>query len=139
MEDVRVGLVHEAREKVTPAKSASHIGSGSLQVYSTPSMVSFVERTCHELLNPYLPDSMTSVGTHVDIEHLAPTPLGGSVRARVEVVAVDGILIDFTAEVWDDFELVGRSRHRRAVIDSERFLQRVQKKHAQQLQEDDPE
>jgi fluoroacetyl-CoA thioesterase len=128
MDPIKPGMTLEAQEKVTPAKSASHIGSGSLQVYSTPSMVSFIERTCHELLAQYLPDTQTSVGTHVDIEHLAPTPLGGTVRARVQVVEVNGVRVVLEAEVWDEFELVGRCRHLRVVIDNERFLQRVQKK-----------
>jgi len=128
MESIRVGMVHEAQEKVVPAKTAIHIGSGSLQVYSTPSMVSFVERTCHELLLPYLPAEKTSVGTHVDIMHLAPTPLGGTVYVRVEIVAVDGIKVQFKAEVRDEQEIVGRCDHERAVIDNERFLRRVQEK-----------
>ncbi len=129
MNPINPGIALEAQEKVTPAKSASHIGSGSLQVYSTPSMVSFIERTCLELLAQYLPEGQSSVGTHVDIEHLAPTPLGETVRTRVEVVEVNGVRVALDAEVWDEHELVGRCRHMRAVIDNERFLQRVQKKH----------
>jgi len=128
MGSIEIGMTHEAKEKVTPAKTAVHIGSGSLQVYSTPSMVSFVERTCHESLAPHLPEGKTSVGTHVDIHHLAPTPLGGTVRARVEVVKVEGIKVYFKAEVWDEQELVGKGSHERAVIENERFLRRIREK-----------
>ncbi|MBN1263872.1 MAG: thioesterase family protein [Anaerolineales bacterium] len=131
MGSIKIGMVHEAQEKVTPAKSAVHIGSGSLQVYSTPSMVSFVERSCHELMAPHLLPEKTSVGSHVDIYHLAPTPLGSTVRVRVEVIGVDGIKVRFTAEVWDEQELVGKCEHERAVIDSDRFLRRVREKQVQ--------
>lgn len=128
MHKVVEGMVLEAVEEVTRERTAGHVGSGSLFVYSTPSMVSFMERTCMNLIQPYLAQGHTSVGTRVDVKHLAPTPLGKTVTARAEVVVVDGDLATFRVVIRDEQEIVGECEHQRAIIDTQRFLRRVQKK-----------
>ena len=126
MHEVVPGMVSEVTEDVIPARTTGHVGS--LPVYSTPSMVSFIERTCMNLIQPSLTEGHTSVGTRVDAKHLAPTPLGKTVSVRVEVVAVDGNLVTFRAIVRDDQEIVGECEHQRTIIDTQRFLRRLQKK-----------
>lgn len=122
------GLVLESSRVVTPAESAAHLGSGRGGVYSTPAMIGLVERTCQQLVQPMLPDGKTTVGTVIEIRHLAPTPIGATVRVRVEVTSVDDRQIGFRAQVWDEAELIGEGDHRRAVIDVERFMRRVEAK-----------
>jgi fluoroacetyl-CoA thioesterase len=122
------GLSAESVREVTPAESAAHLGSGTMGVYATPAMVAFVERTCQQLVQPMLPAGQTTVGTGIDIRHLAPTPIGNTVRVRVEVISVDNRQIGFRAQVWDETELIGEGDHRRAVIDIERFMRRVETK-----------
>ena len=114
--------------EVTEEVTARHIGSGGLRVFATPAMVLLVERACTGLVQPHLAQGQSSVGVSIRLRHLAPTPLGQRVRARVEVVAVEERLLTFKAEVWDDREQVGEGEHQRAVIDVERFLRRVQAK-----------
>lgn len=127
---LRVGEAVEATQDVTAERTASHIGSGALRVYATPAMALFVERTCHGLISRYLPEGKTTVGVELRVRHLAPTPLGSTVRLRAEVAAVDGPTIDFRARLWDEQELVGEVEHRRRVVDLERFLKRVEAKAA---------
>jgi fluoroacetyl-CoA thioesterase len=122
------GLVAEASREVTSAESASHLGSGTVGVYATPAMVAFVERTCQQLVQPLLAPGQTTVGMGIEIRHLAPTPIGAMVRVRAEVMSYDGRQIEFHAQVWDETELIGEAEHRRAVVDFERFMRRVEAK-----------
>jgi fluoroacetyl-CoA thioesterase len=80
------------------------------------------------MVAPLLPKGNDTVGVDIHVRHLAPTPVGGKVRIRAEVVAVDDKVIVFKAQLWDDDELVGEADHQRVVIDVERFLNRVQDK-----------
>src|SRR3990170_1339463 len=125
---LRVGEALEASQEVTPERTASHIGSGALRVYATPAMALFVERTCCDLVEPHLEAGQTTVGVELRIRHLAPTPLGSTVRLRAEVAAVEGESIEFLARLWDEQDQVGEVEHRRRVVDVERFLRRVEAK-----------
>ncbi len=125
---IEPGLRGGLRWDVTEDRTARHIGSGSLRVFATPAMALLIERACVELLQPLLPEGMSTVGTALHVRHLAPTPLGMTVRAEVEVTAVEANRIRLRAEVWDEVERVGEAEHERAVIDVDRFLKRVQGK-----------
>ncbi|HLB64656.1 MAG TPA: thioesterase family protein [Anaerolineales bacterium] len=122
------GTVWELSQTVTEERTARHIGSGSERVFATPAMVGLIERACVELMAPHLPPGRSSVGIAINVRHLAATPLGKTVRARVEVTAVEGATVSFTAEVFDEVEKVGEGEHKRAIVDVERFLRRVRAK-----------
>ncbi|MGD8813362.1 MAG: thioesterase family protein [Anaerolineales bacterium] len=128
MPSIKVGMTLDAEQVVTSERTAPHIGSGSLRVYATPAMGMLIEETCCALIDPLLPDGKTTVGTEIQLRHLAPTPAGGRVTIRVEVVAIDGNSIVFDAQLRDEFEPIGTARHRRAIVDIERFMKRVQSK-----------
>jgi fluoroacetyl-CoA thioesterase len=130
--EIRPGLVGEKTLVVTEERTAKHIGSGGLRVLATPAMAMLIERTCLELVEPMLPEGQSTVGSGISVRHLGPTPLGMTVRARVEVTAVEDRQITFRAEVWDDVEKVGEGEHRRVVIDMDRFLRRIRSKRAAQ-------
>jgi fluoroacetyl-CoA thioesterase len=134
-EILKVGIVREEIFGVGSEQSAAHVGSGSARVLATPWMIAFMERTARDLLAEVLPEGYSSVGVHVNVRHLAPSPIGSRVRARVEVVAVQGVKVDFTVGAWDDQELVGEGTHQRVVIEEARFLQRVERKMAAQTRE----
>jgi predicted thioesterase len=68
------------------------------------------------------------VGTHLDVHHLAPTPVGATIRVKAEVLSLDGNRIYFSVEAWDDLEKIGEGKHERVVIEEARFLRRVEKK-----------
>jgi predicted thioesterase len=104
------------------------MGSGSVAVYATPAMVALMESAAVAALAPVLDEGESSVGIAIEIKHLAATPLGQRVRARAEVVEVDGRQVTFQVQAWDESELIGKGTHTRYVIDVARFMQRVQAK-----------
>lgn len=125
---IEPGLTGEMSLEVTEDRTARHIGSGSLRVLATPAMVLLIERASVQLLQPLLPEGQTTVGVGIQIRHLAPTPLGMTVRVKVEVVEVQDGRIGLRAEVRDEMEVVGEAEHQRTVVDVQRFLKRVQTK-----------
>ena len=127
---VQVGAAEERVFRVEERFTATHIGSGSLAVLATPSMIGFMEWVACDLLARRLPEGLSSVGILVEVRHLAPTPMGKEVRVRSEVTEVDGRRVTFTVQAWDAVELVGEGRHQRAVVEVSRFLHRVKSKEA---------
>jgi fluoroacetyl-CoA thioesterase len=122
------GMTREDNFEITLEYSAIHLGSGSSRVLATPWMIAFMERVSHRLLTCCLPDGFSSVGTHVDVRHLAPTPVGATIHVRAEVLSLDGNKISFLVEAWDSVEKIGEGKHDRVVIDEARFWRRVEKK-----------
>lgn len=100
----------------------------AMQVYSTPAMVSDVEYACLRLIQKHLGEDESSVGMHVRMDHLAPTPIGAEVTIEVTVSAVDGRKVTLDARVHDAIELVGHGVHVRYVVDVARQARRVEKK-----------
>ena len=132
---LRIGMTREEMFTVEGEHSAAHVGSGSARVLATPWLVAFMERTARNLLANVLPEGFSSVGVHVDLRHLAPSPIGSRVRSRVDVKAIQGVKVYFTVRLWDEQELVGEGTHQRVVIEEERFLRRVAGKIAAQARE----
>ncbi len=104
------------------------MGSGDLAVYATPAMVALMEGAAVAALAPYLSEGQTSVGGAIQVQHSAPTPEGGQVRARAEVTVVDGKRVDFEVRAWDEQELIGKGTHTRYIVDRARFFAGAQKK-----------
>ena len=127
---IHPGVTREDSFPITVENSAIHLGSGSSRVLATPWMIAFMERVSHRLLTCCLPDGFSSVGTHLDVHHLAPTPIGATIRVRVEVLSLDGNRVHFTVEAWDSLEKIGEGKHERVIIEEARFLRRVEKKKA---------
>ena len=128
IQEITVGSRIEDDQQVTLERVASHLGSGSLQVYATPAMVAFVEQTCRKLVESHLPEGMTTVGIGLAVRHIAPTPLGGKISIQAEIVLIEKNVISFQTELWDEMEKIGEAAHERAVIEIDRFTERVQKK-----------
>jgi len=122
------GLIGEAEWEVTEEVTAARWGSGLVPVLGTPALVALMEQAAVAALEGHLPPDQTSVGVRVDVRHLAATPVGMRVRARAELVAVDGRRLTFHIEAWDETERIGEATHKRVVVERERFLQRVREK-----------
>jgi predicted thioesterase len=127
-EIIHPGMVREDSFPITVENSAIHIGSGSSRVLATPWMIAFMERVSHRLLTCCLPEGFSSVGIHLDVRHIAPTPVGSTVKIHAEVLSVDENRVYFAIEAWDDLEKIGEGKHERVIIDEARFLRRVEKK-----------
>jgi fluoroacetyl-CoA thioesterase len=127
-EKIKPGMTREEDFPVAEQNAAIHVGSGSSPVLATPWMIAFMERVSHRLLAEYLSPGETSVGIYLEIRHLAPTPVGGSVQVKTQITEIVGNQVAFNVEAWDHVEKVGEGIHRRAVIDEARFLRRVEAK-----------
>lgn len=130
MSDIQVGLVSEATTMVEEHLLATVMGSGSVAVFATPAMVALMEAAAVKALAPALAEGQSSVGVALEIKHLAATPPGQRVRARAQVIKVDGRKVTFEVQAWDEIELIGKGTHTRYVIDVARFMQRAQDKWA---------
>lgn len=125
---IKSGLTREETFLVEDVNAAIHVGSGSSPVLATPWMIAFMERVSHRLLAEHLSPGETSVGIYLEIKHMAPTPVGATVRVKAHTTEVAGGQVVFTVEAWDHVERIGQGIHRRVVIDEERFLRRVRAK-----------
>jgi predicted thioesterase len=125
MSELHPGLVGEAHATVGQADLASAIGSGRLDVYGTPALLGLIELAAVNAVDHLLPEGSTTVGTRLDVRHLAPSPLGIHVRARAELVGVDGRRLTFTVEAFDAVDKIGEGTHERAVVDGSRLLARA--------------
>lgn len=97
-------------------------------VLATAMMIAFVEETCIMGLRPFLPPGQGTVGIHVDVSHVAATPVGMNITAEVELTKVDGKSLHFRVSCRDEAGLIGEGTHRRAIIGVARFNQRLQEK-----------
>ena len=123
-----IGLSGEATVEVTAELTARHLGSGTVSVFATPEMVRLMERAAVNALKPYLAPGQQSVGTMVNVRHLAATPVGATVTARARLVAIEGRRLTFEVSAHDGTDLIGEGVHERALIDLARFEARVKAK-----------
>ena len=125
MPELIPGLSAELEHTVTDADTASKWGSGLVPVFSTPALVGLMESAAVNALEGHLQPGQTSVGGRIDVRHLAATPVGMQVRARAELVAVEGRKLTFKVQAWDAVELIGEADHERFVVDEAKFVARV--------------
>jgi len=119
------GLVREETFTVEDQHTAYHIGSGNERVLGTPWMISFMERVSNRLMDENLSDGQMSVGIHVDVKHLAATPVNAIVKIRAEVLEVVKNRVNLSIEAWDEQEKIGEGTHWRAVVEKARYMKRV--------------
>jgi len=120
-----LGKTATAKTTVTPANTASAIGSGSLEVFATPMMAALMERAACACLAGELSPGQTSVGTRICVEHTAASPLGVEITAAAAITAVNGRSIEFCIAASDVSGEIGKGTHTRVIIDAERFMGNV--------------
>ena len=127
---ILIGTRCELEQVVTDELTAAQVGSGALPVFGTPYMAAMMECAALTCLQHFLEDGQGSVGTHLDISHEAPTPVGMKVKACAEItnVSENGKMVDFIVKVWDEKGLIGQGTHTRAIINNERFLNKCNAK-----------
>jgi fluoroacetyl-CoA thioesterase len=131
-EQIVPGLVGERETSVEVETTARHLGSGDVSVFATPEMIRLMERAAVRAVDHLLPEGYRTVGIHVDVRHLAATPLGMTVRAKAELLEVDGRRLTFRVEAFDDVEKVGEGIHQRMIVGLAKFKERVRSKSALQ-------
>jgi predicted thioesterase len=123
-----VGLKHVAKVEVTDDMTPAHLRSEPLRVLATPVMIGLIERTAIEAVQPHLAPGQATVGTRVDIAHLAGTLVGMTVTITVELTEIDRRKLVFKVEVRDEVDEAGRGTHERFIVDGAQRLPRLQDK-----------
>ena len=127
---ILIGTKCRLEQTVTDALTAANVGSGALPVFGTPYMSALMENAAMTCLQSFLEEGQGSVGTHLDISHDAPTPIGMKVWAECELIEVNGRALTFTVTAYDEAGVIGKGTHKRAVINVEKFLAKVGQKKA---------
>ena len=128
MDELKPGLANDLTVTVSDNMTASHLGSGAVAVLATPYLIALMEKASLQVVAPYLAQGQSTVGTMVNIRHLAATPLSMDVRIHSELTAVDGRRLTFKVEAYDAAEKVGEGVHERFIIDLARFEERLKRK-----------
>ena len=121
---ILIGTKCQLEQTVTEELTAAAVGSGALPVFGTPFMAAMMENAAMTCLQNFLKEGQGSVGTHLEISHDAPTPIGMNVWAEAEITAVseNGKMVDFTVKAWDEKGPIGSGTHTRAIIKNDKFL-----------------
>ncbi len=125
MKEIETGIRYQVEEIVSAEKSASHVGSGLLDVYSTPAMIALMEKASYLCIEKYLDDNESTVGGALNIRHLKPTAIGKKVVCDSTVKSVAGKRIDFDVVVFEEGTPIGNGTHTRFVVDKVQFLKNL--------------
>jgi fluoroacetyl-CoA thioesterase len=125
---ITAGLTGTAQLLVGPEHTASFVGSGRIPVLATPVMINVIEAAALNAAEHLLPAGHQSLGIHLDVSHVAATPVGLLVTATATVLRVQGRTITFQVEAHDEVEVIGSGTHQRVVVSVARFDERIQRK-----------
>jgi predicted thioesterase len=128
LEGILPGQAGHAELIVGEEHTAPSIGSGKVRVLATPVMINLIEAASLKAIEHLLDPGYQSLGTHLDVHHVAATPVGMTVVASAVVTRVDGRTVYFKVEAKDEKDLIGHGTHERVVVNVAKFDQRVQRK-----------
>ena len=126
--DMEKGIKGEGEIIVTEGNTAQALGSGSLAVLATPAMVALMEKTARLSVAPYLEEGQSTVGTLVNVKHLAASPVGMRITCKTELVDIDRRRLVFHVECSDEAGLIGEGEHERFIIDEAKFMAKAEAK-----------
>ena len=121
---IKIGMSAERTLVVPPERTVGHFVPGMPMVYATPMMILEMEMTSGDAINKHLTPGWVTVGTEVDIRHLAASPVGATIRTTAEVIAVERRVIRFAVEAFDGDRKIGEGRHARGLVNVETFNKR---------------
>lgn len=128
METLAPGIAREMTITVGENDTAAAVASGAVPTLATPRLIALMEQAAALAVQPALAEGQTTVGTQVEVRHLAATPIGMQVTVRAELVAIEGRRLRFRVQAHDAQELVAEGTHERTIVDRDRFLARVAQK-----------
>lgn len=128
LSNIVAGINYEKEYVVENKDTAAVFGNKNVPVFATPRLCSWLEETCIESVKPFLPAGAETVGTSISFKHMAATPVGMKVRVVVNLVEVNGKLLQFNVKAYDEFDKICEGTHGRAIIDLKKFLSRVETK-----------
>ena len=122
---MNIGLTHTSVLLVSDAHTAQAMGSGDMPVLATPVMIALMENAAMLAVDQTLPPEQTTVGAHIDVSHLRPTPVGAEVIATAELTDVDDRRLTFHVVAMQDDRVIGEGTHVRYIVDRDRFLSKL--------------
>ena len=125
---LEIGRAYSLQSRVEEWMTAEKAGNKGVDVLSTSMLVQLVETAALACIEPVLGTEMVSLGTHIDLEHHKPVPVGFIVRTEVEIVMVDGPRLSFAVAVFDEQEAVAEGTHERYLIERSKFLAKLEEK-----------
>jgi fluoroacetyl-CoA thioesterase len=128
MANIPIGTSSEEKLLVTTEVAINFLGLEGARVLSTPHMIAYMERTARNTVFPLLDPGYDTVGTHVNVAHLAAAPMGMTVTFRAEVTGVSERRVQFRVEAWDEKEKIGEGTHERGIINVAKFATRLAEK-----------
>jgi len=124
---MEIGMTYTLERTAREQDSAAVMGSGAVHVFATPAMILLMEEAAAFCVQSELPEGSTTVGTAVNVQHVSATPIGAKVSAITRLVGINGRLLEFEVEAFDEKGLIGKGTHQRAVIDVQRFMSKFDK------------
>ena len=125
---LEAGIRGKASQAGAPENTARALGSGTLEVFATPALVALAEKTCWQSVAPALEEGCGTVGTRLELDHTAPTPVGMTVTCESELTAVEGRKLVFAVTLRDEKGPVGGGVHERFIVNDEKFAAKAQAK-----------
>jgi fluoroacetyl-CoA thioesterase len=124
--NLSIGLSHTENQRVTSNTTALHYGSGLVEVFSTPAMVALMEKAALNAVQKKLPDGYNTVGVEISVTHTKATPKGMKVKSEATLKEVNGNKLLFEVIAWDEEGVIGKGTHRRSIIETSKFMNRLQ-------------
>ncbi|MGM0212595.1 thioesterase family protein [Enterococcus sp. AZ109] len=115
--------------QITPAATAVNVGSGDLEVLSTPALLAMMENCAKETLQQQLTSAQTSVGFSVELKHFAPSPVGVEIVITAKIINQEKQKVEFLIEAYEKDNLIGKASHTRAVVNNEQFMRKMKVNH----------
>ena len=125
---MQIGITGKQTITVTEEKTAQAMGSGTLPVFATPAMLALMEKTAFMSVADKLNEGCGTVGTKVEIEHVASSPIGMKITCDSKLVAIEGRKLVFSVEAYDAKGLIGKGTHERFIIESKKFQEKTDRK-----------
>lgn len=126
--NLKIGMEYTSEKIVKEEDTAAKFGSGDIYVFSTPMMIGLMENAAMKAVEESLGDEFSTVGIHLDVKHLAATPMGMKVKSKATLVEIDGKKLKFKVEAFDEKEKIGEGYHSRFIIEKEKFMKKINEK-----------
>lgn len=125
---LEIGMKAVVEKIVTDEDTAQKFGSGEVRVFATPMMIGLMENAALRAVDPHLSEGFATVGTHLDVKHLAATPVGMKVRAEAELIEIKGKKLIFNIAAYDELDKIGEGTHVRYIIELKPFIASAENK-----------
>ncbi len=125
MNDISIGITKEIRVNVDESMLAVNVGSGTLEVLATPVVAALMEKAACELVQPFLPEGITTVGTMISIDHISSTPLGAEITALAKLTDITDRKYTFELTARDNAGVIATGKHERFTVKAERFMEKT--------------